>query len=80
MQINSIMPSRNDWHVVPSGPLWKLREERRADHWGLYLTQAEAIGDGIEQARLGASSLIIHGRDGQIKKVYSYDNARIPYR
>lgn len=80
MRINTPVPLRNDWHVVPSGKLWKLREEHRVDHWGLYLTKAEAIGEGIAQARLGATSLIIHGRDGRVQKVWSYANAVIPYR
>jgi hypothetical protein len=76
----TIVPLRRDWHVVPHGKLWKLEEEYRAHPWGLYLTQAEAIGDGIEQARLGATSLVVHGRDGTIKKVWSYDGAVIPWR
>lgn len=79
MQINTIVPLRSDWHVVPSGVLWKLRQEHRADHWGLYLTKQEAIGAGIGQARLSATSLIIHGRDGRIQRVHSYDNVTIPY-
>lgn len=76
----SPMPLRRDWHVTPEGPLWKLKQEYRNEVWGLYLTKAEAMGEGITQARQAATSLIIHGRDGRIQKVWSYDNAVIPYR
>ena len=78
--INSPMPLRSDYHVIMKGPLWALKQEHRADYWGMYLTKAEAIGAGIEQARQGHVSLVIHGRDGRVQNVWSYDNARIPYR
>lgn len=84
MNINSIttttpMPLRSDWHVVPKGALWALKQEHRGEYWGMYLTQQEAIGAGITQAREGYTSLIIHGRDGTIKNVWSYDDAIIPF-
>lgn len=76
----SILPMRSDYHVTPFGKLWAIKQEHRAHHWGLYLTKAEAIGEGITQARLGAVSLVVHGRDGRVQKVWSYDKAIIPYR
>lgn len=79
MRIGSIVPIRSDWHVTPQGPLWKLKREHRAETWGLYMTKAEALGEGIAQARLGHVSLVIHGRDGRIQKVWSYDDAVIPF-
>lgn len=78
MRIADIVPLRRDWHITTKGPYWQLTQEYRADVWGLYLTKAEAIGAGIEQARLGATSLIIHGRDGRIQNVWSYDDAIVP--
>ena len=80
MKIASINPLRRDWHVVPNGPLWELKQEYRAGSWGLYMTQAEAIGAGIWQAREGQVSLVVHGRDGRISKVWSYDDAIVPFR
>lgn len=78
MQISNIVPLRHDWHVVPKGNLWALKQEHRFDYWGMFLTQSEAIGAGITQAREGHVSLVIHGRDGRVKEVKSYDNARWP--
>ena len=78
MQISSIVPLRRDWHVTPKGAYWQLKQEYRYDIWGLYLTKAEAIGAGIDQARLGATSLVLHGLDGRIQTVWSYDDAIVP--
>lgn len=79
MRIATPMPLRSDYHVTPKGQYWQLKQEHRADHWGLYMTKAEAVGAGIDQARLGAVSLVLHGRDGRIQQVWSYDNAIIPF-
>lgn len=43
------------------------------------LTKTEAMGIGIEQARAGRVSLVVHGQDGRIQNVWSYDNVTIPY-
>lgn len=78
MRINTIIAIRQDWHVVPCGSLWELKRELRHERYGLYTTQAEAMGEGMTQARLGAVSLIVHGRNGRVRTVYSYDNVVVP--
>lgn len=80
MQINTINPLRSDYHIMTKGVFWQLKQEHRAEHWGLYLTKAEAIGDGVDQARQGHVSLIIHGRDGKIQSVWNYRDAMNPFR
>lgn len=80
MQINSIVPMRSDYHVVPSGVYWLVKQEHRSIPWGTYLTKAEAVGEGIAQARQGHVSLVAHGRDGRVQYVTSYDNAPDPFR
>lgn len=82
MNINSnysIIPMRSDYHIIPHGKLWAIKQEHRADYWGIYMTKTEALGEGIAQARLGQVSLVIHGRDGRVQKVWSYSNVTIPY-
>lgn len=84
MQITSIntttiVPLRSNWHVVPSGVFWMLKQEHRAEHWGMYLTKIEATSDGIQQARQGHVSLIIHGRDGRIQQSWDYTNRLDPF-
>lgn len=76
--ITAIVPLRRDYHVVPDGPLWKVVKENTAEPEFYALTKAEAIGYGIEQARLGHVSLVMHGKDGRIQNVWSYDNAPDP--
>jgi hypothetical protein len=70
----SQLPIRSDFHVVSHGVYWALKRENRAFYETIRLTKAEAIGYGIEQARMGHVSLVIHGRDGKVQRVYSYDN------
>lgn len=71
---NTIVPMRRDYHIVPDGFLWKVTEERRAFAIGHHLTKQEALAVGIQQARAGNVSLVIHGKDGRIQRVYSYDD------
>lgn len=80
MIIQSILPLRRDWHVTfdRSCMFWKVKQEYRADHWGMAITKTEAIAMGMMQARLGHESLIIHGMDGKIQTVYNYDKFRWP--
>lgn len=74
MQIASTLPMRSDFHVVPDGYLWKVTQEHRAMPYGHTLTKIEALSMGIQQARAGHVSLVIHGRDGRVQNVWSYDN------
>lgn len=70
--------TRQDYHIVPSGIYWAVKREGSVYAEKFGLTKAEALGYGIEQARAGAVSLVIHGRTGRIQTVYSYDNVRWP--
>jgi hypothetical protein len=73
-----ILPVRRDYHVVPHGAYWAVFRELDAYASAIKLTKAEALGFGIEQARASYVSLVIHGKNGQIQNVWSYDNARFP--
>lgn len=79
MMISSIMPLRNDFHVTfdRTCMYWKVSQEYRCEVT-YKITKAEAVGLAIEQARNGHVSLIIHGRDGRIQEVISYDKSRYP--
>lgn len=70
----TIRPLRSDFHVVPFGYMWKLSQEHRVNPVGIYTTKVQAIGEGVKQARDGRVSLVMHGRDGRIQRVYSYDD------
>lgn len=78
MNINTtpltILPLRSDFHIVPRGHQWIVKQEHRVNPVGWHFTKLEAIAHGMKQARDGAVSLIIHGRDGRIQRVYSYDD------
>lgn len=76
MNITSV---RRDFHIVPNGPLWAVKMEGSPRAMMVALTKTEALGFGIEQARAGQVSLVIHGRNGVIQNVWSYDNATIPF-
>ena len=67
------MPLRSDFHVVPDGVMWKVTREHREYAMGHFLTKTEALAEGIRQAREGHVSLVVHGKDGQIQNVWSYD-------
>lgn len=75
MNINAV---RRDYHVVPSGVYWGVRQEGMPHLERIVLTKTEAMSFAIEQARAGQVSLVEHGRDGQIQSVRSYDNFRGP--
>ena len=80
MQISSIAPLRSDFHVVPHGVYWEVKQEHHAFTWGTYLTKAEAVGEATTQARQGHVSLIVHGRDGHIQYSNNYENVLDPFR
>jgi len=70
---------RIDYHVVPQGQFWAVRQEGALSIERLAMTKAEAIGYGIEHAREGQVSLVIHKKNGQFQQVWSYDGATLPY-
>lgn len=77
MHIGNIPPSlpvsRADFHVVPFSGLWAVKGELEATYTGIFYTQVEATSYAINLARLAAASVVIHGRDGKIRDVWSYD-------
>lgn len=77
-QITSTMPLRRDYHVLPHAGIWELKREYTAASHGFYITQEEAIGAAISQAREGLVSFYVHGRNGVIQWGRSYDDARWP--
>lgn len=66
-------PIRSDIHVVPSGKLWAVKNESSQAYSGYFQTQLEARAYGMNLAREGAVSLVLHGQDGKIRSVTSYD-------
>lgn len=76
MNINSPLPLRCDYHVVwnQNTRLWCVKQEHRDEFSYSYrISKDEALGLAIEQARQGQVSVIIHGMDGRIQDVRSYD-------
>jgi hypothetical protein len=57
---------------------WKVKQEYRSEVFGYALTKIEAMSMGMAQAREGAVSLVVHGMDGKIQTVYSYDDYTWP--
>lgn len=79
MQIASITaapfmprPTRCDFHVVPLGTSWAIKCEGSEAYRGYFATQVEATGSAMHLARQSASSVVVHGRDGRFRTVYSY--------
>lgn len=66
--------ARRDYHVTPDGAYWKVTKEGEIDPQYVGLTKIEATAAAIDQARLGKVSVVLHGRDGRIQSVWSYDN------
>lgn len=67
-----MITTRTDFHVVPRGQYWAVKEERGVHDHGVFLTKVEACGYGVFKAREARVSLVVHGRDGVIQTVYSY--------
>lgn len=66
------IPSPKDVHVKPASGFWDVKVVRDAFAIGTYITQLEAIGVGITQAREGLAFLVVHNRNGQIRSVHNY--------
>ena len=69
----NITATRSDAHVVPSGSLWAIKMEGIRDYSGHYETKLEATAHAMHLARFNASSVVIHGQNGRIQTVWSYD-------
>ena len=77
MQIifQTVRAQRRDWHVTLQRPsmLWTVKRENDLHVFQYFVSKAEAVGVGIMQAREGHASLVIHGMNGRIQDVKSYD-------
>lgn len=73
MNINVI---RNDAHVVPSKGLWAVKMESERFTSGFFATKLEATALAMQYAREHRSSVVIHGANGVIQNVWSYDAHR----
>ena len=76
MHITSPLPLRRDFHVTfdRSTMFWKVCQEYTSHLRDSYrVSKAEAFGLAVEQARMAAVSVIVHGMDGRIQQVLSYD-------
>ena len=73
MNINSI---RTDAHVVPAQGLWAVKVEGNAMYSGFWNTKLEATAHAMQLARMMEASVILHGTDGRIGAVWSYDAQR----
>ncbi|WP_354683939.1 DUF2188 domain-containing protein [Cupriavidus necator] len=67
------MPGKNI-HVVPLENGWAIESEDGAGGRQLYTSQEDAIAAGTEKAKQQQVELLIHGRDGQIRKRDSFGN------
>lgn len=67
-------------HVVPHDGDWAIRGEGNERVTSVHDTQREAIDAAREIARNQQSELLIHGRDGRIRKRDSQGNDPFPPR
>ncbi len=77
MMINVEPPmqyQRRDYHVVPHMGQWNVRQELENVVEARFRTQLEAMAYAIQLARHDAVSMVLHGRNGRIREVRSYDN------
>lgn len=79
MQINNgyvglprVIGGRFDYHVVPMSNIWAVKGEHSPAYLGMFYTQFEAKAYAVNLARIAASSVVVHGRDGKIRDVMSY--------
>lgn len=60
--------ARKNQHVVPYAGGWAVRGAGSRRTTGVFETQQEAISRAREISRNQGSELLIHGRNGQIRK------------
>lgn len=68
--------SLRDFHIVKHMDGWNVRQEREQVPEARFKTQLEAIAYGMQLARHEAVDLVIHGRDGKFRDVWSYRHLR----
>lgn len=70
----AVMLPRSDFHVVPMQGLWAVKGELNSTYSGIFQTQLEATSYAMGLARMAAASVVLHGKDGRFRAVWSYDN------
>lgn len=68
------MPHQGDQHVVTHGDGWAVRGEHNSRVTSTHDTQQEAIDAARDIARNQGGELLIHGRNGQIRRRDSTGN------
>jgi hypothetical protein len=74
------MSRSKNQHVVPRDNGWAIRGASNSSDTARFRTQQEAINAAREIARNLGSELLIHDRDGRIRKKYSYGSDPMPPR
>jgi len=67
---------RVDAHVVPSHGFWAVKIEGTERTSGYWYTKLEATSFAMDFARNNRSSVVVHGANGVIQNVWSYDAFR----
>ena len=68
------MPSRNVYHVVPSEGQWAVRREGADAVSARQPSEDEALRAAVDIVRsLGVGRVVVHGDDGRIAAVHTYD-------
>ena len=68
------MPSRNVYHVVPFEDRWAVRREGASAPSAHGDTDDAALQAAVEIVRtLGVGRVVVHGDDGRIAAVHTYD-------
>lgn len=69
----SVVLPRSDFHIVPMQEYWAVKGEANSTYSGIFSTQLEATSYAMGLARMAASSVVLHGKDGRFREVWSYD-------
>ncbi|MGP3778799.1 DUF2188 domain-containing protein [Halanaerobium saccharolyticum] len=71
--------SRKNQHIVPtSNNEWGVKGENNKKLTAKFKTQKEAINHGKEICKNQKSELLVHGKNGRIRKRNSYGNDPFP--
>lgn len=65
-------------HVTPKGSQWQVKAGGSKRATAITSTQSEAIGIAKNIAKNQQTEVVIHGRNGQIRRKHSYGNDPYP--
>lgn len=72
--------AKKDYHVVPRGNEWAVKQEGAQRAASLHPTQVEAEKAGRDLAKSNKSDVVIHRPNGQIRDSDSFGNDPCPPR